>query len=65
MAPVWLTEKEAQDYLKVSRSTLYRWQQDGRLTVYRFGRQRRYRRADLDALAEPIAPEEETDAGRD
>ncbi len=49
----WLSEKEAQEYLGVSRSTLYRWQKDGKLKVYKLGRQRRYRQGDLDALVEP------------
>ncbi len=49
----WLSEKEAQEYLGVSRSTLYRWQKEGKLKVYKLGRQRRYRQEDLDALLEP------------
>ena len=57
MSPEWLTEEQAQEYLQVSRTTLYRWQREGRLTVYKFGKLRRYKREDLDALAEPIAPD--------
>ena len=49
----WLSEKETQEYLGVSRSTLYRWQKEGKLKVYKLGRQRRYRQEDLDALLEP------------
>jgi len=48
----WLSEKEAQEYLGVSRSTLYRWQKEGKLKVYKLGRQRRYQQEDLDALLE-------------
>ena len=51
----WLSEKEAQEYLGVSRSTLYRWQKEGKLKVYKLGRQRRYRQKDLDALLEPYS----------
>ncbi len=45
-----LTDEEAQAYLKVSRSTLFRWEKEGKLKVYRVGKLRRYRREDLDAL---------------
>lgn len=63
MSPEWLTEEQAQEYLQVSRSTLYRWQQQGRLTVYKFGdKLRRYKREDLDRLGEPIAPDEDGEA---
>lgn len=48
-----LTDNEAQGYLKVSRSTLSRWEREGKLKVYRVGRQRRYRRKDIDALIVP------------
>ena len=48
-----LTENEVQGYLKVSRSTLYRWEREGKLKVYRVGRQRRYRCEDIDALIVP------------
>lgn len=56
MATEWLTEAQAQEYLQVSRATLYRWQCDGRLPVYKLGRLRRYKREDLDALVEIAAP---------
>lgn len=55
----WLTQQEAEEYLSVSRTTLWRWQKEGKLTVYKFGRQRRYKREDLDALAEPVEPDDE------
>lgn len=59
-----LTDNEAQEYLRVSRSTLYRWGQEGKLKVYKVGRQRRYRREDLEALIvpEPTAAEAATEA---
>lgn len=56
----WLTVPEAQDYLRVSKTTLYNFMQDGRLPFYylKGTRQRRVRRTDLDALLEPGHPEE-------
>lgn len=57
--PDWMTTKEAAEYLKVSEATIYRWARDGKLPAYRIGATRRYKREDLDALAEPIAPEED------
>jgi excisionase family DNA binding protein len=59
----WLTQQEAEEYLSVSRTTLWRWQKQGKLTVYKFGRQRRYKREDLDALAEPVEPDDEERSG--
>ena len=49
---MWLTEKEAQEYLSVSRMTLRRLELAGKLKVHRVGgeRLRRYRAADLDAV---------------
>lgn len=50
-----LTLPEAAEFLRVSRSTIYRLTAAGRLKVVRVGRQLRYRQADLDQLdaAEP------------
>lgn len=58
---MWLTEKEAQKYLKVSRGTLRRLEEAGKLQVYRVGGQRlrRYRKEDLDAVMEPEVPQVE------
>ena len=51
----WLTIPEAAGYLKIARSTLYRWTQEGRLTLYRLGGQTvRIRKNDLEALAQPV-----------
>ena len=49
---VWLTTADAQEYLKISKSTLYGCMKDGRLPFYyvQGTRQRRIRRADLDNL---------------
>jgi diguanylate cyclase (GGDEF)-like protein/excisionase family DNA binding protein len=49
----WLTIAEAALVLGVSKSTLYRWHNEGRLAFYRFGpRTVRVRRVDLLALPE-------------
>jgi excisionase family DNA binding protein len=48
----WLTTKQACEYLKVHRRTLYRMMEDGRLpyrSIVR-SRRRRIRKEDLDAL---------------
>lgn len=38
--------------LKVSRKTLYRWEQEGLLVPFRIGVNVRYREADVEALIE-------------
>ena len=58
MAPEWMTTDDVCEYLQVSRSTVYRWVSEGKLPGYKFGGTRRYKREDVDALAEPIAPAE-------
>jgi len=47
---------EAAQVLGVSRSTLYRWQQQGRLRGFKVGRQWRFRRSDLDKLSQATHP---------
>ena len=47
-----LTTKEAYEYLKVSRTTLYRLVRDGRVKSFHVGRNRRFRQEDLDAYIE-------------
>lgn len=49
---IWLTVPEAQDYLKVSKTTLYNLMKDGRLPFYYITgtRQRRVKQRDLDAV---------------
>lgn len=42
-----LTAKEVEDSMKVSRSTLYRWEKKGWITPTRFGRSKRYCKAEL------------------
>ena len=50
---------EAQQYLKVSRSTFIRMENDGRIPRVRLGpKTKRYRKADLDALIESSVEQE-------
>lgn len=48
----WLTITEAARHLKVTRRTLYRYMDAGRLPYYQIGEKgpRRVRKSDLDAL---------------
>lgn len=58
--PEWLTPGEAAKYLKVDRTTIYRWCDAGLVRFYalRSGRGRRFKREDLDALLKGGAPRE-------
>ena len=51
----WMTVAEATAYLRISRATLYRLSAEGRLPYYTVGkgRDRRFRRRDLDAALLP------------
>jgi len=51
-----LSLDEAAQVLGVSRSTLYRWQQQGRLRGFKVGRQWRFRRSELDAFSKGTHP---------
>jgi excisionase family DNA binding protein len=60
----WLTTKEAAAYLKVTRRTLYRWMEEGRLRFYELASgRRRVRKEDLDALLTPGEPGSTADEG--
>jgi excisionase family DNA binding protein len=56
MLPELLTFKEAMDYLRVSRSTLYRLMWLGQLTGHKVGSTWRFYRADLQANVRVISP---------
>ncbi len=43
-----LTVEEIADYLKVSRTTIWRWCNDGKLDAFKVGRGWRVRRRDLE-----------------
>lgn len=51
----WMTLDEAAEYLRVTRSTLYRWMKASKLRSYKLGdRAVRVKRKDLDALLRPV-----------
>ncbi len=56
--PGWLSVDEAAEYLRVSRRTIYKFTQDGRLPAYVLGpkRTRRFRRVDLDKVPTLLNP---------
>ncbi|MBC8234657.1 helix-turn-helix domain-containing protein [bacterium] len=50
----WLTPKEAASLLKIHRSTIYRWADEGLLTLYNLGnRLTRLKRTEVEQLIEP------------
>ena len=69
MAEEWLTLEEAAAYLKVAKPTIYRFCSEGSLPFYKLAGagQRRFKRADLDALFVPgwPAPEAREGSGRE
>ncbi|MBI3977170.1 MAG: helix-turn-helix domain-containing protein [Chloroflexi bacterium] len=56
----WFTVEEAAAYLRVSRRTVYKLVEEGRLPAYRIGaeRHRRFRREDLDRVPTLITADE-------
>ena len=61
--PDWLTATEAAKYLKVDRTTIYRWEKAGILRSYPLPiRGRRFKQADLDALLESGGKDDGTKA---
>ena len=61
MPEEWLTLAEAAAYLKVAKPTIYRFCAEGCLPFYKLAGtgQRRFKRADLDALLVPGRPGEQ------
>jgi len=55
----WLTIKEAGEYLKVSEQTIFRWMRTGKLSFFKIGNATRFRRSNLDMLAEKVTGETE------
>ena len=62
--PEWLTPSEAAKYLKVDRTTIYRWEEAGLIRSYPLpgGRGRRFDREELDGVLGK--GKERTDGGR-
>ena len=59
----WLRPKEAAEYLGVAVSTLYSWRKRNLVRFYRVGpRAVALRREELDALAQQIVPDSESDS---
>ncbi len=57
----WLTIKEASDYLKVSEQTIFRWMRSGKISFFKFGASTRFRRSNLDMVAQKITSEAEVE----
>ena len=56
IAKEWFTVEEAAEYLRVSKRTIYKFTEEGRLQSFRIGkeRHRRFRKEDLDKVPLPI-----------
>jgi len=48
----WLTVEDVAQYLKVSKTTVYRWTKEGTLKKYKVGRYNRYKKSELDQVVE-------------
>lgn len=44
----FLTMKEVMEYLKVSRTAVYSWLNEGKLKAYKVGRSVRFKRSDIE-----------------
>jgi excisionase family DNA binding protein len=60
----WFTVEEAAEYLCVSRRTIYKLTQEGRLPAFRIGqeRHRRFRKEDLDKAAQGVKAAKDMDS---
>jgi excisionase family DNA binding protein len=55
----WLTSKEVLKRLKISRTTLYEWEQENKLTAYRIGSIKRYKLEDVENILVPEIQDEQ------
>ena len=64
VAKEWFTVEEAAEYLCISKRTIYKLTQDGRLPAFRIGRERhrRFRKEDLDKAPRPVENTENSSA---
>lgn len=60
MSDEYLTTTEALAFLKIARSTLYKWMDEGKLRSYKFSGAKKvyFKRAELEALFRPNEPGE-------
>mgnify|MGYP001111362385 CR=1 FL=1 len=60
----WFTVEEAAEYLCVSRRTIYKLTQEGRLPAFRIGqeRHRRFRKEDLDKAPQAVKAAKDMDS---
>jgi len=56
MKTEWLTRDQVAELLQVGDSTVRRWTDQGRLPAYRFAGVVRYKREDVDAMAQLVQP---------
>lgn len=57
----WLTIDEAAKHLKISKPTIFRWMRSGKVSFYKFGNSTRFRRDQLDLVAQKRTGEEEAE----
>lgn len=62
----WMTVKQAAQYLGVSEPTIFRWMREGTLSFFKIGGATRFRRENLDLVAQKVTAKEEGEqrAGR-
>ncbi|MBI5115265.1 helix-turn-helix domain-containing protein [Candidatus Poribacteria bacterium] len=57
----WLTTKEAAKYLGVSEPTIFRWMREGTLSFFKLGGATRFRRENLDMIAQKVTGKKEAE----
>ncbi|GAB4338600.1 MAG: hypothetical protein Kow0099_12820 [Candidatus Abyssubacteria bacterium] len=55
----WMTVKEAAEYLGVSEPTIFRWMREGTLSFFKMGGSTRFRRENLDMIAQKVTGKRE------
>jgi len=61
--PEYLTRNEVADLLKVDLSTLWNWQQKGKLMPYGIGNRVLYKRTDIEAVLTPLGKKKGAENG--
>lgn len=57
-----MTTAEVQEFARVSRTTVVRWRENGKLPTIKHGKVVRFRRSDVEALLSPAPPSDEAAA---